>query len=77
MKKIIFILLLLGLTSCNNSTEKYTLEVTYFNGDRDTLVYNLGNTPRLREGDMWAQGYGTFLSGVRSFKVLKQERYDK
>lgn len=73
MKKLICILLLLGLTSCV-SYDKYTIEVTYTNGQVDTLVYKLSSYPELNDGDLYAQSHGTLISGVRTFKILKQEK---
>ncbi len=69
---IIFSFLLLGC----NSIETYKIEVIYFNGDKEVLIYKLDNVPHLDDGNIWVQGKGTILCGVRSYKILEIKKYE-
>jgi hypothetical protein len=76
MKKIMFILIGLLMVSCKkeiqlNTIERYKIEVVYFNGEKEILEYNLPNNPQLNGGNLWVQGEGILLCGVRKIRVLE------
>lgn len=58
---------------CYSSKKTYTLKITYFNGQTDTLKYKGMGENRfvLNNGNLILCGFSrTLLSGVRQFKVL-------
>jgi len=83
---LIFLGAILFLTSCflfltsrfsPPTKKKYTIEITYTNGDIDTLVYRgIGNNRfRLKATDFIQIPSHTLLSGVRTFNVLSIKEF--
>ena len=84
MKKLILslgLVILISLVSCSPPIKKkYSFQVTYTNGEVDTLVYRgVGNNYfRLKDADLVGGYRGdkyTLISGVRNFTVLSIREY--
>jgi hypothetical protein len=80
-KILILVLAVSILSSCQPIIVERThvLEITYNNGDRDTLTVTAsysrssgGTDPYLLKGDLNCWG-GTIASGVRYFKILERK----
>jgi hypothetical protein len=93
MKKLILLTAICLLFSCRNYTEEkieekieektFYVEVTYQNGDKDTISYigitsradvyfdSTGNIPLLKCNDGMGYGYKTLTCYVRSFKIIE------
>lgn len=81
MKKLILASALVLLMSCKKEesvepVKKFTIEVVFNNGDRDTLVVN-GSRMHLHEGDLIVRinDYNdhTVASNVRTFEFIKKK----
>ena len=71
---IICLLLIVNHREKFNTSENYVVEVVYYNGEVDTLKYTLDSALNLDNGDLWSQGYGTLLSGVRKYKIISKNK---
>lgn len=78
MKKLILASALVLLMSCKKEepVKKFTIEVVFNNGDKDTLVVN-GSRMHLNEGDLIVRinDYNdhTVASNVRTFEFIKKK----
>lgn len=74
MKKLLIVLLFTFLSSCNSfNTYRYEVEITYFNGEKESMIVTDSPKLKLDHGDL-KSGYKTMRSNVRKFKIIKEEK---
>lgn len=74
MKKLLAILLIVLCVSCERKMYRYTVNITYQNGEKEIVEYEHCNCsePRLDDGCIFT-GFNQLRCGVRNFNYTKTE----
>ena len=75
MKKILYIISIITLLSCNNVQYKYKYELTYIDGTKEIKTFSEGITWDMnRAGCIYVYDIGMSACGVREFKLLSKTK---
>ena len=66
----LFFVFIISIIFISCHTHPYTVEITYYNGQKDTIRFNGGGDLYLYQGDLRDMGGYTIASAVRRFKEL-------